>query len=141
MEVHLNNGGEPVSQSVSPSRAAYGSYKAPIEARAAVAVDLIELVGCSVQEVAAALCVNPTYVRPACNLSVGDLSQLANGELTLAQVARDYRQRLAERRAQREQAASASSPTGTPLRRSPTMWSKISSPKSAWVVSGVWSRS
>lgn len=96
---HDINGGTPVPQSRRP----YGSYRHTIESRAVRAVDLVES-GVSIKEVAAALCVCPFYVRLACNLSIADLLRLDSGELTLAEVARDYRQRLAERRAQREQA-------------------------------------
>jgi hypothetical protein len=99
MTLH-NNGGGPVPQ----SRQAYGSYKLPIEARAALAVGLIESGGLSLKDAAAALCVNKTYLVLAQRLGDADRHRLARSELKLARVHRDYCQRLAEQRAQREQA-------------------------------------
>jgi hypothetical protein len=94
MTVLHNNGGKSVPQ----SRRVSGSYKLTIEARAALAVGLIEN-GWSQKDAAAALCVNDTYLRLARRLGDADRQRLARSELKLAQVHRDYYQRLADRRA------------------------------------------
>ena len=86
----LNNGRGPVPQ----SRQASGSYKLPIEARAALAVGLIENGGWSLKDAAASLCVNRTYLMLARRLDDDDRLRLARSELKLAQVYRDYRQQL-----------------------------------------------
>jgi hypothetical protein len=99
MTVLHNNGVDPVPQSRHP----YGSYRLPIETRAALAVGLIENAGWSLKDAAASLCVNRTYLMLARSLADADRHRLACSELKLAQVHRDYCQRLAGRRAQREQ--------------------------------------
>ena len=100
MSVLHNNGGALVPQ----SRQRNGSYRLPIEARAALAVDLIENGGWSLKDAAAALCVNRTYLMLARHLDDADRLRLADGKLKLAKVYRDYCQRIAEQRAQQEQA-------------------------------------
>jgi hypothetical protein len=89
MTMHHNNGAKSVPQ----SRRSWGSYKLPIEARATLAIVLIER-GWSLKAAAAALCVNQTYLRLARRLDAGDRWRLARGELKLAGVHRDYYQRL-----------------------------------------------
>ena len=96
----LNNGRGPVPQ----SRQVHRSYKLPIEARAALAVDLIENGGWPLKDAAASLCVNRKYPMLARRLADADRRRLARSELKLAQVCRDYCQRLAELATQREQA-------------------------------------
>jgi hypothetical protein len=99
MTVLHNNGGKSVPQ----SRQANGSYKLSIEARAALAVGLIENGGWLLKGAAASLCVNRTYLMLARRLKDADRRRLARSELKLAKVYRDYRQRLAEHATQREQ--------------------------------------
>jgi hypothetical protein len=103
MTVSQNNGSGPLPQ----SRQANGSYKLPIEARAALAVVMAESGWLSLKDAAASLCVNRTYLMLARRLDDDDRLRLAHGELKLARVFRDYQQRLAEQRAQREQAERA----------------------------------
>jgi hypothetical protein len=72
-----------------------------IERRAVVAVGMVRENGWTAQQAAGLCCVNPTYISLARQLSDADRVKLTCGELRLAQLWRDYRRRLAERRAQR----------------------------------------
>lgn len=74
-----------------------------IEQRAAVAARWIDQ-GWPATKAAGLACVNPSYVHLAHQLSPGERSKLANGEVKLAQLHKAHVQHLAERRARRQAA-------------------------------------
>jgi hypothetical protein len=94
-----NNGRNSAPQARRRRRAFYTNLS--IERRAVVAAGMVRESGWTAQQAAGLCCVNPTYVSLVRQLSDADRVKLTCGELRLAQLWRDYRRRLAERRAQR----------------------------------------
>jgi hypothetical protein len=103
------NGHDPVSQPANrhPRRAAAArsrrrrpraSYQATIERRTVIAADAVKD-GWTQKRAASVFCVNPVYVSLAGQASEDDRCRLLSGELKLAALLKDYRLRLAERRA------------------------------------------
>jgi hypothetical protein len=86
------------------SRQRRGSYQDSIERRAAIAVAMMRENGWSVKHTSGLFCVNRCYLDVARHLDTNGLYKLATGELRLAQLYKEYQQRLAERREQRRQA-------------------------------------
>jgi hypothetical protein len=78
-----------------------GNYCSSLERRAAVAAGMIEHDGWTARQAAGLVCVNPSYVSIVRHLGADDRLRVARGELKLSALYKDYRQRLAKRRAQR----------------------------------------
>ena len=77
-------------------------YRAPISrVWTAIGADMCIKYGWSVRRAAAVFCSNPSYIGRAKSLSATDRARLARGELRIAELWKDYRRRLDERRAQR----------------------------------------
>jgi hypothetical protein len=93
--------GNATRRAVRQPRRRRNSYRLPIERRAAAAARMVEFWGWVPKEAAGAFCVNPVYLNVARQLSDDDRLKLDRGELKLSHLYKDYRQRLAERRAQR----------------------------------------
>jgi hypothetical protein len=83
------------------SRRTYGAYRYPLERRAVVAAGMAEQNGWPTKQAAGLFAVNATYVDLVRHLDAGERGKVARGELKLAQLYKNYQQRLAERRAQR----------------------------------------
>jgi hypothetical protein len=81
-------------------RKRWGSYMGTLSQRAIAAAELVRE-GWSQKEAAATCCVNAGYVSLVRRLTPEDRVQLAHNKVTLAELYRAYRHRLAERRAQR----------------------------------------
>jgi hypothetical protein len=88
-------------------RRGWGTYIAPIERRTAGAADMCLKHGWSVKRAASVFTCCAAYINLAKTLTDSDRAKLARGELRMAALWRDYRRRLAERRAQAEAAAQA----------------------------------
>jgi hypothetical protein len=100
--ITVNDGAGPNRQARRRQRHIYSHMTAG--QRAVVGVELIKERGWTANGAASVVCVNPAYIGLARRLGEDELEQLITGELTLAQINKEYRQRLAERRAQRRQA-------------------------------------
>jgi hypothetical protein len=94
----LNTPATPRRQS---HRRPYGSYKLALEQRAVAGVRAAEANGWSTKQAAGLFTVCQPYLDLVKHLSEDDRGRLARGELTLRQLYLQYRQQLAERRAQR----------------------------------------
>jgi hypothetical protein len=79
-------------------RRPYGSYKASIERRAVLAAGMVLEKGWTAKHAASVMCVSPTYVGLVRHLDEDGRHRLLVGDLTLAQLHRERRQHLAERR-------------------------------------------
>jgi hypothetical protein len=89
------NGRNPVRQ---PRRC---RYQLPIERRAIVAAGMVREHNWTQRQAAGLCCVNAGYVGLVQRLNEADQYKLIRGELTLARLWKDYRRRLAERKAKR----------------------------------------
>jgi hypothetical protein len=95
VKVEVN--GNATRRTVRQPRRPWGSYRAPLERRAAAAATMIEDHGWRPKKAAGLFGVCPTYVGLARQLSDADRWRLDHGELKLAVLWREYRRRLAER--------------------------------------------